>query len=90
MKKIISTTKAPAPIGPYSQAVLANGMLFVSGQTAINPDTGSIVLGDTFQRQKIEAQIVSITPTEQPTNAPLEPTPTSIPTQVLYLVIRQQ
>ncbi|MES2417830.1 MAG: RidA family protein [Bacteroidota bacterium] len=42
MKKIINTKNAPAPIGPYSQAVLANGFLFLSGQVAINPENGAI------------------------------------------------
>jgi len=42
MKTIINTTDAPAPIGPYSQAVLANGFLYVSGQIAINPATGDL------------------------------------------------
>jgi len=42
-KKIINTTNAPAPIGPYSQAVLAGNTLYVSGQIAIEPSTGSIV-----------------------------------------------
>lgn len=46
MKKIIYTQDAPAPIGPYSQAVEANGMLFVSGQIAIDPTTGELVQGD--------------------------------------------
>ena len=41
-KKIINTANAPAPIGPYNQAVLANGMLFISGQVAINPSTGNV------------------------------------------------
>lgn len=41
-KQIISTDKAPAAIGPYSQAVLANGTLYCSGQIAINPATGEI------------------------------------------------
>jgi 2-iminobutanoate/2-iminopropanoate deaminase len=45
MKKIISTKNAPAAIGPYSQAVEMNGMLFVSGQIAINPETGKIIDG---------------------------------------------
>jgi len=44
MKQIIFTTDAPAPIGPYSQAVLANGFLYVSGQIAINPATGELDL----------------------------------------------
>jgi 2-iminobutanoate/2-iminopropanoate deaminase len=43
MKKIIRTDKAPKPIGPYSQAVAAGNMLFVSGQVAINPADGKLV-----------------------------------------------
>ena len=43
MKSIIHTVSAPAPIGPYSQAVAANGLLFVSGQIPMNPATGEIV-----------------------------------------------
>lgn len=46
MKKIISTDKAPAAIGPYSQAVEANGMLFISGQIPINPAVGKIEAED--------------------------------------------
>jgi 2-iminobutanoate/2-iminopropanoate deaminase len=46
MKKIIFTDKAPAPIGPYSQAVLINDTLYTSGQIAINPATGELVLSD--------------------------------------------
>lgn len=42
MKTIINTTNAPAPIGPYSQAVIANGFLFASGQVAINPENGEL------------------------------------------------
>jgi len=44
MKKIITTSKAPAPIGPYNQAVLVNNMLFTSGQIAFNPKTNQLVL----------------------------------------------
>lgn len=44
MKKIIQTSKAPAPIGPYNQAVLKGNMLFTSGQIAINPEDGELVL----------------------------------------------
>ena len=47
--KVINTTKAPAAIGPYSQATLKNGMLFISGQLGINPETG--ILADTFEEQ---------------------------------------
>ena len=50
MKKIISTPKAPAAIGPYSQAIELNGLLFTSGVIPIVPSTGELVEGD------IEAQ----------------------------------
>ncbi len=42
MKKVINTSEAPAAIGPYSQAIEANGMLFISGQVPINPETGKV------------------------------------------------
>ena len=45
-KKIINTQQAPAPIGPYSQAVQAGQFLFLSGQVAINPATGNIETSD--------------------------------------------
>lgn len=45
MKKIIATTNAPAAIGPYSQAVEANGFVYVSGQIPIDPTTGEFVSG---------------------------------------------
>lgn len=45
MKKIINTDKAPAPIGPYNQSVLINGMLYTSGQIALNPANMELVLG---------------------------------------------
>lgn len=45
MKRIISTDKAPAAIGPYSQAVEVNGTLYISGQIPINPATGKIIEG---------------------------------------------
>jgi 2-iminobutanoate/2-iminopropanoate deaminase len=45
MKRIISTTAAPGAIGPYSQAVEANGTLYISGQVPIDPATGKIVEG---------------------------------------------
>ena len=41
-KKIIQTNQAPAPIGPYNQAVAAGGFLFISGQICIKPDTGDM------------------------------------------------
>ena len=46
MKQIIKTDKAPLPIGPYNQATAFNGMLFVSGQIALDPLTGNLVLSD--------------------------------------------
>ncbi|MEP0213495.1 MAG: RidA family protein [Cellulophaga sp.] len=46
MKKIITTTNAPAPIGPYNQAVLTGNTLYISGQIPINPKTGDLVEGD--------------------------------------------
>ena len=42
-KRIINTANAPAPIGPYSQAVASNGMLYISGQIPINPTSGELV-----------------------------------------------
>lgn len=45
MKKVIFTEKAPAAIGPYSQAIEANGMVFMSGQIPVNPATGEFVEG---------------------------------------------
>jgi len=45
MKRIISTPKAPAAIGPYSQAVEANGTLYISGQIPIDPVSGLVVPG---------------------------------------------
>lgn len=46
MRKIIFTDKAPAPIGPYNQAVLVQGILYTSGQIAIHPATGELVITD--------------------------------------------
>lgn len=44
-KKIVTTGAAPAPIGPYSQGVIAGGLLFVSGQIPLDPQTGELVAG---------------------------------------------
>ncbi len=46
MKKIIITPNAPAPIGPYNQAILKGNTLYTSGQIAINPESGELVLND--------------------------------------------
>lgn len=47
MREIISTEKGPKALGPYSQAVKANGFIFTAGQGAIDPSTGKLVEGDT-------------------------------------------
>ncbi len=54
MKKIILTSNSAQPIGPYSQAVLAGNTLYVSGQIAINPNNGNLVV------QNIEAETVQV------------------------------
>ncbi|MBB4034958.1 2-iminobutanoate/2-iminopropanoate deaminase [Dysgonomonas hofstadii] len=46
MKKVIATDKAPAAIGPYSQAIEVNGFVFISGQLPVNPATGDFPDGD--------------------------------------------
>ena len=45
MKKIIKTSKAPAPIGPYNQAILSGNTLYTSGQIAIDPSSGKLKIG---------------------------------------------
>ena len=50
MKKVIATEKAPAAIGPYSQAIILNGVLFTSGQIPVDPSTGEIA-GETIEVQ---------------------------------------
>lgn len=52
MKKIITTKNAPAPIGPYNQAVLSGNTLYTSGQIAINPSTGELVQGSISEETK--------------------------------------
>ncbi len=61
MKKIIKTQNAPAAIGPYSQAVEINNMLFISGQIPINPETGKLVEGGiTEQTEQVFRNISAI------------------------------
>ena len=61
MKKIINTKKAPKAIGPYSQAVEVNGMLFISGQIPMNPETGKIIEGGiTEQTEQVMKNIGAI------------------------------
>ena len=52
MRKPVHTDTAPKPIGPYSQAIVENGFVFVSGQGCINPATGAIERGDTRSETK--------------------------------------
>jgi 2-iminobutanoate/2-iminopropanoate deaminase len=61
MKKIINTEKAPKAIGPYSQAVQVNGMLFISGQIPIDPAIGKIIEGGiTEQTEQVMKNIGAI------------------------------
>ena len=61
MKKIFTTSKAPAAIGPYSQAVEMNNTLYISGQIPINPLTGKLVEGDiTVQTEQVLKNISAI------------------------------
>jgi len=53
MKKIIQTPNAPAPIGPYSQAVMYGDMLYTSGQIPIDPRTGELISGDISAETKM-------------------------------------
>lgn len=46
MRRVVFTERAPRPIGPYSQAVCIDGLLFISGQIPLDPSTGEIVVGD--------------------------------------------
>lgn len=57
----VSTTKAPAAIGPYSQGIIANGFLFASGQIPIVPESGEIAQGDiTVQAQQVMKNVSEI------------------------------
>jgi 2-iminobutanoate/2-iminopropanoate deaminase len=61
MKKIFTTSKAPAAIGPYSQAVEMRNTLYVSGQIPINPETGKLVEGDiSVQTEQVLRNIAAI------------------------------
>jgi 2-iminobutanoate/2-iminopropanoate deaminase len=53
MKKEVKTKKAPAAIGPYSQGIEANGFVFVSGQIAINPETGELNTGSVEEQTRL-------------------------------------
>jgi 2-iminobutanoate/2-iminopropanoate deaminase len=53
MKTVIFTPNAPEPIGPYSQAILSNGTLYMSGQIAIDPKTGAVIDGDVVAQTRM-------------------------------------
>lgn len=55
-KQIINTTSAPAPIGPYSQAVKAGSLLFISGQIALKPDTSELLTGNIQEETEMVMQ----------------------------------
>lgn len=60
MKKVVHTSNAPAAIGPYSQAIEANGMLFISGQIPVDPATGIVPEGITAQTEQVMKNIAAI------------------------------
>jgi 2-iminobutanoate/2-iminopropanoate deaminase len=60
-KKHVTSTQAPKPIGPYSQGVIAGGLMFVSGQIALDPATGEFVPGDVeAQTEQVLKNILAI------------------------------
>ncbi len=60
MKKVIHTNNAPKAIGPYSQAIEANGMVFISGQIPVNPETGQVAEGIEAQTEQVMKNIGAI------------------------------
>jgi len=61
MKKIISTPNAPQAIGPYSQAVVAGNLIFISGQVPIDPETGKLIINDiTAQTEQVMKNLEAI------------------------------
>ena len=61
MRDVVVTKDGPAAIGPYSQAIKANGLVFVSGQIALDPVTNSLVTGDAgFQRDRVLKNLAGI------------------------------
>ena len=60
-RTVISTSDAPAAMGPYNQAIVANGMVFAAGQTPIDPATGSLVDGDiTVQTHRVFDNLTAV------------------------------
>ena len=61
MKKQVATEKAPGAIGPYSQAIIANGFVFLSGQVALDPASGLLVEGDIeAQTERVLANLTAV------------------------------
>ena len=61
MKKVINTKNAPTAIGPYSQAILSDNTLYCSGQIAINPDTGNLVIDNiTEETNQVMKNILAV------------------------------
>ncbi len=59
--EVITTDRAPLPVGPYSQAIKANGFLFLSGQIPLDPATGKLVEGDiSVQTDRVMANIQAV------------------------------
>lgn len=59
--RAVQTDRAPAAIGPYSQAVVANGFLFTAGQIPLDPATGQVVIGDvTAQTERVLANLAAV------------------------------
>ena len=56
MKKVIATDRAPKPVGPYSQAVVSNGFVFVAGQVSIDPTTNKVVEDDVASQTRRSMQ----------------------------------
>ena len=60
-KRVVRTEQAPAAIGPYSQAVIANGLVFAAGQVALDPRTGQLVPGDVrIQTKRVMENIKAV------------------------------
>ena len=60
MKKVISTEKAPAAIGPYSQAIEVNGIIYTSGQSPVNPATGELPEGIEAQAEQVMENVKNL------------------------------
>ena len=60
MRQAVSTTKAPAALGPYSQAIVAGGLVFVSGTAGIDPDTGAVPDGIEAQTEQALRNLAAV------------------------------